>query len=549
MVALAPPLRPNPPNRRRRVRHKIQTPAYASFTTPPKGAMLDLHAIVDLSEDGIAIQCHNPLDADRRINLCLDLAGSEHIFTTGQVIWTNASGRAGMRFSELSPTSLLRLREWLFVNAMTGVATTEDARMAALSAAERMPLRPGYSDTLAAVTAVQREMEALGPDLGGALHLIVTRTQALLRASGAALALSEATPGFMVCRARAGSDAPPVGARLQIGSGFSGECVRTGRLLHCDDAETDSRVDRESCRALGIRSILAAPVRVGEKSLGILEAFSPQPGAFEEGDGRVLQKLAETVLAAINRAARSGNLPLPGEPAPVSFEAKPGSVLFASAPSEEEKKDAAPKPKSTGGITLPRSHLYILVCALAAISTVLGIYLAPWIQAKLRQRGTGPLQTVFASSPVLKSESGAVGPGRVSVETATPEALRQMAENGDPAAENALGLLYSQGDEKKGIRQDEREAFRWFSKAAEDGSLAAQAKLGFWYWAGRGTAKDFDRAYFWTVLARARGDEANKDLATVLASGMRRSHAAEIEQRADIWLQQHPALTKPAAGR
>jgi len=176
----------------------------------------------------------------------------------------------------------------------------------------------------------------------------------------------------------------------------------------------------------------------------------------------------------------------------------------------------------------------------------LGIYTAPWIQSKLRRARTQP-QTVLASSPAPKPEIAA--PEDPSVSTATPEELRRMAENGNAAAENALGRRYFQGDEKSGIRQDEAEAFRWFSKAAEDGSLQAQAKLGFLYWSGRGAPKDLNKAYFWAVLARARGDQANQELATHLASGMRRSQAAAIEQQADIWLQQHPALAKPAAGR
>ncbi len=80
---------PVSPNRRRRVRHKIQTPAYISFTAESQGAMLDLHEIVDISEDGVAIQCHSPLEIEKTVNLCLDLADcAEHIYTTGQVIWS-----------------------------------------------------------------------------------------------------------------------------------------------------------------------------------------------------------------------------------------------------------------------------------------------------------------------------------------------------------------------------------------------------------------------------------------------------------------------------
>jgi putative methionine-R-sulfoxide reductase with GAF domain len=532
MAVMNSALQPVSPNRRRRVRHKIQTPAYASFTAQSKGAMLDLHEIVDISEDGVALQCHSPLEVQARVDLCLDLADCpEHIYTTGQVIWSNASGRSGLRFSELSPQSLSRLREWLFVNVMAGVANGE------AGAREHLSPRPNYSDTLAAVTAVQRQVEALGSDLAKALQLVVERIQTLVRASGAAIAMAEEVPGFMVCRASSGPDAPPVGARLQVGSGFSGECVKSGMLLRCDDTETDARVDRESCRALGIRSMLAAPVRVGGKSIGILEVFSGQANAFSQSDSRVLQRLVETVLAAVNRNTRAVNLPPPGASTPDRFGPTLGSVLFASTPAEEKKIENSQE-KVSGGISLPTSHLMILVCAAAVIFLVLGYNLAPLIQSKLEERGN-PIQTVLASSQPPKSTPA--------IESVSFDLMRQMAQNGDPVAENALALRYFQGDEKNGIVRDEKQAFRWFSKAANDGSLSAQAKLGFLYWGGRGVHKDPNLAYFWTAVARTRGDDENKDLAAVLAAGMTRKQAAVIDQQADLWLQQHMGK-KPFAG-
>src|SRR5947207_799164 len=106
---------------------------------------------------------------------------------------------------------------------------------------------PDYSSFLTALTAVKREVEAIGPNLDAALQLIAERSLGFLRASGAAIALARGAE--MTCLARAGDDAPPLGARLQVGSGFSGECVRAGRLLRCDDCESDPRVDQERCRA------------------------------------------------------------------------------------------------------------------------------------------------------------------------------------------------------------------------------------------------------------------------------------------------------------
>ena len=550
MAALTSVLKSAPPNRRRRVRHKIQTPAYATFTAECKGAMLDLHEIVDISEDGVAIQCHSPLEVQKRLDLCLDLADcAENIFTTGHVVWSNASGRAGVHFSELSPQSLGRLREWLFVNVMAGVANGEADLDSPRFATPETSSRPNYTDTLAAVTAVQRQVEALGPDLSAALHLIAERALTLVRASGAAVALADSDPDSLTCRASSGPDAPPIGARLQTGSGFSGLCVTTGKLLRCDDTESDTRVDRDVCRALGVRSMIAAPVRLSERSIGIVEVFSGEPNQFSESDGSALQRLAEIVVASVDRAKGVVDSPPSRASSPaMQFAPTMGSVLFASAP-EKEKKTEEPNDKHSGGITLPRSHLVILVCAAVTIFMALGYQMAPWIQSKLQNRSHAQMQTVLASTqpPAAEVTSPAVPPGPT-VETASFEELQRMAEKGDAAAENALGLRYFQGDPKDKVARDEKQAVRWFRSAAEHGSLPAQAKLGTLYWGGRGVPKDLNQAYFWTLLARARGDAESKDLAAILASGLTRNQAATIQQQADLWLQQHMPNWKPSAG-
>jgi putative methionine-R-sulfoxide reductase with GAF domain len=538
----SPSLKPAQPNRRRRVRHRVQTPAYASFSADAKNPMLDLHEIIDISEDGVAIQCHRPLENGQRVNLCLDLAEcSDHIYTTGQVIWTDASGRTGLRFAELRPLSMLRLREWLFLNAMSGAANAEEKvapvpERAAIANSDRSPIRPGHSDKLAAVAAVQREVEGLGRDLAGVLQLLAERSQTLVHASGAAIALIDKDPAFLVCRASSGPDAPPTGARLQSGSGFSGECVKTGMLLRCDDTETDTRVDRESCRALGIRSMLAVPIRVGEKSIGILEVFSVRRNAFDESDSRVLQRLGETVLVAVNRAARAESLrelqsTAPSEP----FTPRPGSVLFAQA--EQKPETPSTEEKSSGGISLPRSLLFLLIAAAATIFGVLGYTSAPLIQEKLHDRGSGHLQSVLASS---SSPTATASP---SVDTASLQQLTQLAEKGDPSAQNLLGLRYVSGE---GVKQDEREAVRWFTKAAEQGNTSAQSKLGSIYFRGRDIPQNVNQAYFWMVLARANGDENSKVLAPLVAARLTHAQVTSIELEASRWLDQHNAKPSPS---
>jgi len=137
-------------------------------------------------------------------------------------------------------------------------------------------------------------------DLAAALQLLAERAQYITAASGAAIALREG--GRMLCRASAGPSAPKLGAELQIGSGLSGESVRTRQILRCDDAETDERVNRDSCRVLGITSVIVMPLVVKEEVTGVFELFSSRPYAFEERDTITLQRLAEMIATALEHA-------------------------------------------------------------------------------------------------------------------------------------------------------------------------------------------------------------------------------------------------------
>jgi GAF domain/PilZ domain/Sel1 repeat len=558
MSAIVQSPRPTVSNRRRSVRQKVHAPAYASFAGASKNEMLDLYEVLDISEGGVAIQCPEPMEIDQEVELCLDLAESDHqLSATAHVVWSDSNGRVGLGFPTLAHPGLGRLRQWLFLNAMAGAANAA-ASSTPSTTPDRSVFRASFTDTLNAASAVQREAESLGTDLEAVLSLLVLRSHSLLRASGAAIALADndknndASIIVMICRASAGASAPPVGAKLQVGSGFSGECVRTGRTLRCDDAETDDLVDRQSCRALGIRSILAVPVGPTEKVIGLIEVFSDRPNAFAENDSATLQRFAETLLAAVNRTPRSGDSSGP-PPAAKPFSSMPGSILFSAEPQVETEKKATAAEDKIGGVHLPRAQLYLLYCAAATIALVLGFMFAPWIQEKLqaRDRGgdqTGGAQTVLASShsPI---ESSQIASQTLSVDTANLSQLEELAKHGNSAAENAIGLLYAHGDRKQAVQLDQTQAARWFTKAAEDGSVPAQYKLSLLYWGGHGVPKDANKAYFWAVLARAGGQEGSKDLAKVLANGMTRAQSAAIEQQAEIWYQQHESREKPNPGR
>lgn len=136
-------------------------------------------------------------------------------------------------------------------------------------------------------------------DLQPAIGVITERAQALTGATGAAIALRNGDE--IVCRARAGRTAPDVGIRLQTDSGISAECLRSGEIVLCNDAEDDPQVDLASCRRLGVRSILAAPLRRFQRTVGIFEVLSASPNAFHDEHVTTMQLLASMMVAAISR--------------------------------------------------------------------------------------------------------------------------------------------------------------------------------------------------------------------------------------------------------
>ena len=102
IIKLQDPAPATPGERRRRIRHRLHTPVYASFKGPSTGMVLDLSELLDLSEDGFAVQTSERLEVNRPVSLSLDLLETKsHIHSTGEVVWSDGTGRAGIRFSGL----------------------------------------------------------------------------------------------------------------------------------------------------------------------------------------------------------------------------------------------------------------------------------------------------------------------------------------------------------------------------------------------------------------------------------------------------------------
>jgi hypothetical protein len=557
--------------RRRSVRQKVHIPAYANLNGTRSGMVLDLNEIIDISEDGICIQTSSPLNPNHDLPVSLDLAETKaFIHTTGHVIWTDKSGRAGVHFPELPPQSRQQLREWLFANAIAACVNHADvksplafsasksspppsraaagparfekenapdghltaAALRQFASAQMEPSAPlDHSALLIGLAAVQREVEAVADDQEQALRVIVGCALTFTGATGAAIALHqqflqkdflpddsepEAPGGEMICCAIAGCDAPPLNSRLQVGSGFSGECVRSRKLLSCDDSETDPRVDREICRALQIRSMVAVPVLGNDSSVGLLEVFSPEPGAFLRHSHFALERLAGMIARVLTRPS----------------EAAPQPEVQASVPEAAASAPEVPQGLRFGDLAPARSSNYkhskaLLIAAVCTLILVLLWLLVP--RGKFKGGALGSRLEVGGEAIPSPARTSALAVGDL-------EGIRRLAAQGDVTAQYALGVRYATGDE---VKEDYSEAVTWFVKAAEQGSVPAQATLGAYYWAGRGVPQDLKKAYFWAVLAQAGGDQGSRYRTAVLASRLSRSQIIAAQQLANDWIKTH----------
>jgi N-acetylmuramoyl-L-alanine amidase len=223
--------------------------------------------------------------------------------------------------------------EWSGPNLVPGLSPAEDDGRNALQAllafacihqqaTQRKSETPG--------SGVRRPPAKISPEQFGldeVLALVAQRALSITGSDGVAVALAD--NDAIICRASAGTIAPPPGIALDPNSGFSGACLRSGQTVRCDDSETDSRVNAQACRTLGTRSMIAVPLSAKQRVIGLIEAFSKEAYGFNDSDVRSLNLLGELILAAVrpeeeDRLAEISRKIVVPEPARLSDE---GGVL------------------------------------------------------------------------------------------------------------------------------------------------------------------------------------------------------------------------------
>ncbi|HEY2778316.1 MAG TPA: sensor domain-containing diguanylate cyclase [Gaiellaceae bacterium] len=132
------------------------------------------------------------------------------------------------------------------------------------------------------------------------LRTVVEEAIALTNADAAVVELPEG--GDLVYRAVAGAAEPFYGLRVPADGSASGNCLALLEALVVTDTETDDRVDREACKRVGARSLVAVPLIHAGRAAGVLKVYSPEPNAVGVDEARMLGLLGNVIGTGLARA-------------------------------------------------------------------------------------------------------------------------------------------------------------------------------------------------------------------------------------------------------
>lgn len=164
-----------------------------------------------------------------------------------------------------------------------------------------MPSSLDVAHRLAAVVSAQQAILDAITDPDRVMQVVADRAAEATEGKGA---LVEVIHGDdLVIRGVSGTEKRMVGFHLPMNGSLSGEAARQRAVMRCDDAEADPRVDRQACRAIGVRSLITAPLLEGENVTGVLTVFSDRVNAFDELTEYVMQLLAGMTSGALTQAA------------------------------------------------------------------------------------------------------------------------------------------------------------------------------------------------------------------------------------------------------
>jgi len=316
--------------RRRKLRKSAEDLCLVTVEMGPAGFGL----MLDVSEGGLGVQIMNRVEPGTNVQIAFKVPElASRIEGSGVVTWCDGDGRLGIRFQQLKDSSDKQLQQW--IDSLPEATVHEPIQLSTPSSAALVSEQ---------VRAIKAQIAASKLDVDLVLQFLVERVVELTHSNGGAIALGEGAD--MVCRAASGL-APDIGVSIGNSSALTSECIRTAKIVRCHDTETDSRVDREICRELNLRSSLILPILFEAKVKGVLEVFSPLPRAFSDKHLALLQQLAEFTAQIVYGPMPAGAVQIESS---AKANAKPehtalSALLTATTTAAESPAPNPPEPK------------------------------------------------------------------------------------------------------------------------------------------------------------------------------------------------------------
>lgn len=142
-------------------------------------------------------------------------------------------------------------------------------------------------------------------DLGQILTTVMEKTVQVLKTEAGSVLLLDEESSQLVFEAVAGPRSEEVkGLRLPLGQGIAGWVAREGQPLLVPEVKKDPRFYSGIDGATGFitKSVLAVPLKVKGKVIGVIEAVNKTEGDFGQTDVELLSSMAQSAAIAIDNA-------------------------------------------------------------------------------------------------------------------------------------------------------------------------------------------------------------------------------------------------------